>query len=459
MPHEEYPDWLTLRDVRLQSGGQLPLDTALAIVQGVLKALQAVYVHRHLTPDAILIRPDGGIEVTDLTPPITLEMLRSTDDPDLLPYVRYLAPEQVIGAAVDARSDLYAVGALLYEALAGQLAFDAPHSATLIRLILQSPVPPLRTRCPDVPAAVERFIARLMQKRPDDRFASTLDALNALNALIAPTMLHPPSVGDPAAALETERQRMATALRTTVIESLNLLLAQAAVYEQTLGTNPSGHLAVSVLTSLARQALGQARDLEALLHPVMVEQAGLEAALEALAMQTMRVYGVHITLSLERRRERLPAPLEMAIYRAAQESLNAAVQVGKASRLMLRVSHAPDTITVTLTGEARTGEAMIAALQAAGQGIEAFGGVSEIEADGGRLTVRLRIPLADYAPLTEREREVLGYLVSGLSNKQIAAMLVISPRTVKFHLDNLYSKLGVNSRAGAIAYAMHHRLV
>lgn len=100
-----------------------------------------------------------------------------------------------------------------------------------------------------------------------------------------------------AAAVEAERHRLAGLLQTSVIEPLNLLLSQANVYEQTLGANPTARMAVSVLTGLARQALQRVRDLEANLHPTVLDALGLEPALEALASQVMRAHGLQITLA------------------------------------------------------------------------------------------------------------------------------------------------------------------
>src|SRR5512145_1385201 len=117
---------------------------------------------------------------------------------------------------------------------------------------------------------------------------------------------------DTAAASEAERRRLADLLESEVIGSLNLLLAQAGAYEQTLAGNAQAKMAVSVLANLGRQVLQQVRDLKNNLHPALLETLGLEPALEALAAQMTRAQGLHITLLLERQRERLPPAIELA---------------------------------------------------------------------------------------------------------------------------------------------------
>jgi DNA-binding NarL/FixJ family response regulator len=271
--------------------------------------------------------------------------------------------------------------------------------------------------------------------------------------------IHTVAPGATLELIEAERQRIAVLIGATVIDSLNLLLSQAAIYEQTFAANAQARLAVSVLSSLARQTLQQARDLEAGLHPLILEQVGLEAALEVLTAQTMRTSGVHATLNLDRRHERLPKPLELAIFRATQDALHLAIHLAKASRLVLRLTHRHDSVHLALMTDGQARGIGPEALRSAGERVRRLGGALKLREEVGRVTLWLEVPLAMPALLTERELDVLVRLVQGWSNKQIAAALNISPRTVKFHLDNLYSKLGVGTRAGAVAYAMQHKLV
>jgi DNA-binding CsgD family transcriptional regulator len=234
------------------------------------------------------------------------------------------------------------------------------------------------------------------------------------------------------------------------------LLSQANAYEQSLGANPMARMAVSVLSSLARQVIQQVRDMEANLHPTILETLGLEPSLEALASQAMRAHGLQITLAMERMRERLPSQVELALFRTAQEALDRAARHAHASQVTIQLERRDERLTFSFAdnGIAPTGGGV---LRAARRRIEQLGGTIETST-GPRGGFELTVSFAITAPvqLTPREMEVIQLLAEGLSNKEIARLLFISPRTVNFHLDNIYSKLGVSSRTEAAIYALRH---
>ena len=270
------------------------------------------------------------------------------------------------------------------------------------------------------------------------------------------------AIEDTTAAVETERRRLATLLQSTVVEPLNLLLSQANAYEQTLGTNPTARMAVSVLASLARQALQQVRDVEANLYPIILESLGLEPALEGLASQAMRTHGLQISLALERMRERLPPQIELALYRTAQEALDRAIRHAHASQVTVRLERHPTddgkrlVFCLSDNGVATAGGET---LRAARRRIEQLGGIFETTIGSqpqGGFELTISFAAGPAVELTPREMEVIQLLAEGLSNKEIARLLFISPRTVNFHLDNIYSKLGVSSRTEAAIYALRH---
>lgn len=259
---------------------------------------------------------------------------------------------------------------------------------------------------------------------------------------------------DAVSAVEAERRRLAAQLQASIIEPLNLLLSQAHVYEQTMSQNPQAKMAISVLSSLARGVLQQVRDLEANLHPALLETLGLEAALETLASQYMRTHSVQIVLALVRLSQRLPPPIELTIFRAAQDVLEQGIARARASHVVIRMDNRDDWLTCSLADNSLPLNVTDPFIHIR-QRIESLGGSCETQmGERGGFEMVIRFPLKPPVELTLREQEVIQLLAQGLSNKQIAGTLQVSARTVNFHLDNIYSKLGVSTRTEAAIYAV-----
>ncbi|GIK42542.1 MAG: hypothetical protein BroJett011_63750 [Chloroflexota bacterium] len=258
-----------------------------------------------------------------------------------------------------------------------------------------------------------------------------------------------------ATAVEAERRRLAALLQSNVAESLNLLLSQPKTYEQTLGANSTMHnIALSMLTSLARQVLQQVHNLETNFYRTVLETLGLESALEALTNQEMRDHSVEIGLVLERMHERLPAQIELALFRVTQDTIYCAIRQAHASQVSICLKRCDGQLIFNLAdnGILVTGEEILPTTR---QRIQQLDGAIETRI-GRRQGFELTISFAIEAPiqLTSREAEVLQLLTEGFSNKEIARLLTVSPRTVNFHLDNIYSKLGASSRTEAVIYAL-----
>jgi len=254
--------------------------------------------------------------------------------------------------------------------------------------------------------------------------------------------------------IEAERRQMARLLQSGVIEPLNLLLAQTNAYEQTLSMHQPTRLALAVLGSLARQVLQQARDLEQSLRPIVLDELGLEPALDMLANQARRAHGLQVGLVVERLRDRPPRLVELALFRLAQDAIERAIVHAHATQISIRLDRQEERLVLTLADDGDPGLGLDTLLGARRR-IEQLGGsiATSIGPHGG-LQLVAGIAVAPPPTLTPRELEVLRWLSEGLSNKAIAAALGVSPRTINFHLDNLYSKLGVASRTEAVLAAL-----
>ena len=484
---------------------------ALPILKAALQALAYAHgqgvIHRDIKPENIMLTPQGLVKVTDFGLAFAHEEVRLTQGDGMLGTVSYMSPEMIQGKAIDARTDLYSLGVVFYEVLTGEPLFDGEQFAQIISKVVYTDPVPLHMRRPDISSALESVIMRLLRKEPEKRFASAQEALNALTGeseeeiqelsveVVLPkaparsllktivrssssVMGRPEAIESPAdeekllllpedsgrqqalilyastedviAALESERRRMADLLKNDVIEPLNLLLSQASTYEKTLGANQMAHMAVSVLSTLARQVLQQVRDLDENLQPMALKTMGLEPALENLANQIRRTRGLQINLELTRLPDRLSARMELALFRLCQDYFDAIQTVG-ASRVQISLRRQDEVAEFELTNNAR----MILddyALTGAHEWLEQLGGTWHAETNSNHISIRFG--MTKLIDLTPRELDVIRLVAEGLSNKEIAELLSISPRTVNFHLDNLFAKLGVRSRTEAAILAL-----
>jgi tRNA A-37 threonylcarbamoyl transferase component Bud32 len=176
---------------RLQSG-PLSVGEALCIARGVLGALTVLHengiLHRDVKPGNVLIESNGNVRLVDfgLARDFSPDELRATQTDAIVGTAEYLSPEQVLGKPVDVRSDLYATGVMLYECLAGVLPFRSPSAlGTMLARVRERPVG-LRRIQRDVPAWLGRMVDRLLEREPDDRFASAVQVIRALDRRVVP---------------------------------------------------------------------------------------------------------------------------------------------------------------------------------------------------------------------------------------------------------------------------------
>jgi serine/threonine-protein kinase len=178
----------SLRD-RLQREGKLAVDEAIRLTDQVASALSYAHerglVHRDIKPENILLAGDQAI-VADFGIARAVEVAggeRLTGTGLALGTPAYMSPEQAMGTGeLDARSDVYALGCVVYEMVSGGAPFEGPTPQALIAKQISDTAPRLRTSDPTIPLFVERAVERAMAKEPADRFASASEFAAALTS-------------------------------------------------------------------------------------------------------------------------------------------------------------------------------------------------------------------------------------------------------------------------------------
>jgi tRNA A-37 threonylcarbamoyl transferase component Bud32 len=170
--------------------GRLPVAQALALTHQVARGLAFAHqhgvVHRDVKPQNVLLDESGTAKVTDFGIARSLDPgVELTQTGTLLGTSDYIAPEQASGQPVDARSDQYSLGVLLYELLTGEVPYPADSFMAVAMRHLRDPVPSVREHRPEVPDRVDEIVAMAMAKRPEDRFPSTEAMMAAIEAALA----------------------------------------------------------------------------------------------------------------------------------------------------------------------------------------------------------------------------------------------------------------------------------
>jgi len=169
----EFVDGRTLREKRSSVSFKQAIDIGIQIADGLAAAHEKGIVHRDIKPDNIMIRKDGIVQIMDFgLAKLRGNISRLTKEGSTVGTAGYMSPEQVQGQDADHRSDIFSLGALLYELFTGKLPFKGVHETAIMYEVVNVDAEPPSSLVPEIEPELDRVVLECLQKEPDERCQS-----------------------------------------------------------------------------------------------------------------------------------------------------------------------------------------------------------------------------------------------------------------------------------------------
>jgi predicted Ser/Thr protein kinase len=234
----EYVDGENLKQV-VNREGALPVREAVELTIQVARALGFAHergiIHRDVKPQNVILSDDGRAKVTDFGIARSLDVDGVTQTGTVVGTSDYIAPEQAQGQQVDAQTDVYSLGVVLYELITGEVPYDGENFVAVAMQHVHQPAPSVLDRRPDCPPRLDLVVQRAMAKDPDNRHDSMADLVDDLQASVAAIDGYGGDEAErtlvvPAARRRAVRRKRGRAPGVLIVLALLVLALAGAVY-------------------------------------------------------------------------------------------------------------------------------------------------------------------------------------------------------------------------------------
>lgn len=189
----EYVTGKTLKQV-IRSRGPLVNEEAVDIMKQLCSAISEAHsrgiIHRDIKPQNVIVKADGSIKILDFGIATAKGSMQLTQANNVMGSVHYLAPELAKGEAASPQSDIYALGIVLYEMLAGDVPFKADQAVQIALKHMREPMPDVRLINASVPQSIANVITRATAKDPNNRYGSCREMLQDISTCLRPKRLN-----------------------------------------------------------------------------------------------------------------------------------------------------------------------------------------------------------------------------------------------------------------------------
>jgi serine/threonine protein kinase len=176
----EYVDGQTLMDKKSSIGLKQAIEIGIQIADGLAAAHEKGIIHRDIKPENIMVRKDGIVQIMDFGLAKLAGTSRLTKMGSTVGTLGYMSPEQVQGLEADHRSDIFSLGVLLYEMIAGRSPFNGAHESAILYEIVNVDVPPMVTVKPELDPALDAIVLECLEKDPSERYQSIAEVAKEL---------------------------------------------------------------------------------------------------------------------------------------------------------------------------------------------------------------------------------------------------------------------------------------